>query len=122
MPESFSFTTAVGTPVATALGTWSGLGDAELRGRVGQVCGVGLGEEVRRVRRRRCAARTGCSAGRSRRVRVQADHLEPGAGDGVDEGGCPPEKANSPCSGAAIAGSIGRTDRTGPICGGRVEW
>jgi hypothetical protein len=46
----------------------------------------------------------------------------PAAAPAFTNGRWPPEKANRPCSGAAIAGSIGRTDRTGPISGGSAEW
>src|SRR6478609_4932481 len=36
--------------------------------------------------------------------------------------GWPPEKASSPCMGARIRGSIGRTERMGPTSSGTCEW
>ncbi|CPU66401.1 Uncharacterised protein [Mycobacteroides abscessus] len=37
-------------------------------------------------------------------------------------GCCPPVYARTPCSGATIAGSMGRTERTGPTLSGTCEW
>src|SRR5450756_730431 len=47
---------------------------------------------------------------------------EPELRTAVANGASPPENATRPLSGAVIAGSIGRTERTGPTSFGMAEW